>query len=225
MIRTNLQRKNKISVDTENRNNCKSCGLCKNQHPVFDRQKMSAVVWAGLSAVKILNDEYSYPLSSATKTGSLLHQIESSLHNIDFYRTNLVKCLPLSNEKIRYPKGSEMESCFPVFEIELSLIKPRIVILLGNQVSKFILNKYNITDFNLDHDFNYTPVIFEDVMYVPVHHPSFILVYKRKYTEKYVKSIAGLIHTSLHYSTLQLASFNYNEPVVLDNFTMDVMQG
>ncbi len=225
MIRENLLQRNNISIDTENRNKCKTCGLCRNQQPLFDRQKMSSVVWLGLSAVKIINDQFSYPLSPDTKTGSLLYKIESSLDKTAFYRTNLVKCLPLCDEKIRYPKGSEMESCFPVLEVELSLIKPGIVFLLGNQVSKFILNKYNITAFNLDPDFNYTPVMVEDVMYVPVHHPSFILVYKRKYTEKYVKSIAGLIRSSLQDSTLQPASSNYNEPVVLDKFTIDVMQG
>ena len=111
---------NKIHINT-NRRRCKACGLYLNQPPVLDKSKRSNVFWVGLSSVLITDEDEKMPLSPFTKTGALISQIEEPFRNdISFYKTNVVKCLPLINDKIRYPLKHEMEKCYPnlVDEIE-----------------------------------------------------------------------------------------------------------
>src|SRR5205823_14530712 len=77
---------------------CKACGLYLNQYPVTDTRKKSNVFWVGLSAVQFGNGQVKMPLAAHTRSGALIHQIEESFSDeIAFYKTNLVKCLPLEN--------------------------------------------------------------------------------------------------------------------------------
>src|SRR5829696_3346980 len=93
---------------------CKACGLYLNQEPIYDAPRRSNIFWVGLSAVLFGKEQEKLPLSSSTSSGSLIHQIESSYRKeIIFYKTNLVKCVPLKKDKIRYPVEHEMNKCFP----------------------------------------------------------------------------------------------------------------
>ncbi len=187
---------------------CKSCSLCCNQTPLIHNNSNAEVFWVGLSAVKTEN-MFDMPLSETTNSGKLLYRIESQFNSESFYRTNLVKCLPLDDQsKIRYPVTTEMKSCFSNLTLELDYFKPKLVFLLGKPVAAFVLNKYGIREFNLDNEFNYTVYQIENTVFVPVHHPSYILVYKRKLVELYILRIQSIIekindesvemNTSLH---------------------------
>lgn len=146
--------------------------------------------WVGLSAVRFDDEEYRQPLSPNTRSGALIERIEKPLQkDLSFYKTNLVKCLPLKNGKIRYPLKKEMEKCCPNFEDELDLLKPSIVFLLGKQVSSFVLKRFSDEQANLAKDFRYTRSIIDGITFVPVHHPSYILVYNRKNLNKYIRSL------------------------------------
>ena len=97
--------------------NCRACGLYLNQDPVFDQTNQPQVFWVGLSAVKFDEGDEMQPLSANTRTGALLELIELPLRDkVTFYKTNLVKCLPLKEGKIRYPLQKEMEKCCPNFD-------------------------------------------------------------------------------------------------------------
>ena len=51
------------------------------------------------------------------------------------YKTNLVKCLPLTEEqKLRYPNRKEIDSCFEHLVGEIQVMSPKIVFLLGEKV-------------------------------------------------------------------------------------------
>jgi len=110
-----------------------------------------------------------------------------------FYKTNLVKCLPLKLDKIRYPLQHEMEKCFSNLRSELSELKPTVVFLLGKQVASFVLMKLCIEEYTLDANFGYKTFQVGAITYVPVHHPSFVLVYKRKHLKKYMNRIRSII--------------------------------
>lgn len=178
-------------VDTSiNNRRCKACGLYLNQLPVFDRQKKSSVFWVGLSSVLITEEEIKQPLSPFTRSGALIEEIEKPyINKISFYKTNIVKCLPLNNNKIRYPFKHEMEKCFPNLQEEIKILKPKVIFLLGKQVADFIYNKLNQRDFSLNENFKYDSIILDGIKYVPIHHPSYILVYKRKYIKEYINGI------------------------------------
>jgi DNA polymerase len=173
--------------------NCQKCDLCKNQTPLVQTNKNNAdVFWVGLSAVKT-NNESEIPLSPTTNSGKLISSIEHLLPNVSFYKTNVVKCLPLKNDKIRYPLISEMKNCYSHLKTEMEAYNPKIIFLLGKQVADFIFDKYN-TQISLDENFNYHTYNFGKHIFVPVHHPSFILVYKRKKLSHYLQGIESIIN-------------------------------
>lgn len=162
-----------------------------NQYPIFDVRKISNVFWVGLSAVQFQDGEVKLPLSPSTRTGALVHSIEAPFSKyLSFYKTNLVKCVPMKASKIRYPLEHEMEKCFPNFEMEISDLNPSLVFLLGKQVSTFVLKKLGYgNNICLDENFHYEPFEANNIAFVPIHHPSYVLVYKRKYLNKYASSI------------------------------------
>ncbi len=170
---------------------CKTCGLYLNQLPVLDYLKHSHIFWVGLSAVQFEKGIEHLPLSPTTRTGALISSIEEPLNEeISFYKTNLVKCVPLKDDgKIRYPIEHEMEKCFPNFQFELDALNPSVVFLLGKQVATFVMKKKGIKEFELPDDFNYKSYEINNVSFVPIHHPSYILVYKRKLLKTYIKNI------------------------------------
>jgi len=173
---------------------CKACGLYLNQLPVFDKKKKSGVFWVGLSSVFISSDEDKLPLSPHTRTGALVKQVEDFFsEEVSFYKTNIVKCLPLEGNKIRYPKKSEMEKCYPNLQDEIKALKPKIIFLLGKQVASFVLEKFGDTCSSLNEDFSYKVFRINGIMFIPIHHPSFILVYKRKFIYDYIESLCSII--------------------------------
>ena len=172
--------------------NCKSCELCQNQPPLVQQSSNAEIFWVGLSAVKTLNRN-EMPLSINTNSGKLINTIEFFFKNKLFYKTNLVKCLPLENEKIRYPSTKEMKDCFFHLNDEISFLKPKLIFLLGKQVASFVLKEFGIKDFSLDDEFNYSSFLINNFKFIPIHHPSFVLIYKRKKLQNYINNIENII--------------------------------
>lgn len=178
---------------------CRSCSLCYNQPPLLDNLKKAQVFWVGLSAVKVSDVDNEIPLSSNTNTGKLISYIEERNGKFSFYKTNLVKCLPLRNNRIRYPRVNEMESCFVNLQLEIKRAEPKIIFLLGKMVSDFMMRFQNIFASTLDEKFNYETHRVKDVYYVPIHHPSYILIYRRKFMEDYISKVSKTL-TNLSYT-------------------------
>ncbi len=171
---------------------CRTCDLCRNQPPLIQFKRKADVFWIGLSAVKA-DVSKDVPLSANTRTGKLVDNIEALLSDISFYRTNIVKCLPLKDAKIRYPSIEEMEKCFKHLTKEINYMSPKIILLLGRQVASFILKSKGIKDFELDDEFNYKPFFIDGIYYLPVHHPSYVLIYKRKFLQNYTAKIKHFV--------------------------------
>lgn len=112
---------------------CQKCSLCFNQKPLLDLEKDCQVFWVGLSAKKIKSYQET-PLSSETNTGMLIHKIEKLCENVSFYKTNLVKCLPLTEQKkLRYPNRKEINCCFEHLVNEINTMSPKIVFFIGGK--------------------------------------------------------------------------------------------
>ena len=171
---------------------CQKCGLCSNQKPLLDREKQSEIFWVGLSAKKVCS-ELEGPLSPQTNTGMLIKAIEESLGDTITYKTNLVKCLPLNdNKKLRYPNKKEIDCCIKNLEYEIKQLSPKIVFLLGEKVSNSV-GKYLDIEFDKWNDFDYYYKEFQGVYYIPIHHPSYIYVYKRKSIDNYINSVKNMV--------------------------------
>ena len=182
---------------------CTNCDLCHNQRPLLDFYFKGTVFWVGLSAVRVSNANEDTPLSVNTNSGNLINEIEKPFIDIEFYKTNLVKCLPLRKGKIRYPTKNEMKSCYSKLSLEIQTLKPRLVFLLGKQVASFIAKNGNCHEvFKFDDNFHYQSFNIGETVFVPIHHPSYILIFKRKRVNNYIEQIKRIIkETSTVYTS------------------------
>ena len=154
---------------------CNRCSISCNQKPLVDNMRKSDIIFLGISA-KMKETEDEIPLSENTNSGKLIKMIEERLleenSNISCYRSNMVKCVPLDKEgKIRYPDSLEIENCINNLVYELSIVRPKIVVLLGRLVEKHLKKKIIELGYNT----------------ITIHHPSYIHVYRKKEIEKYVE--------------------------------------
>jgi len=141
----------------------------------MDILRKSDIMIIGISA-KMKETEDEIPLSENTNSGKLIKMIEERLgeenNNVSCYRSNMVKCVPLDEKgKIRYPDILEIENCINNLVYELSIVRPKIVVLLGRLVEKHLKKKIIELGYNT----------------ITIHHPSYIHVYRRKEIEKYVE--------------------------------------
>lgn len=176
---------------------CSKCSLCDIQKPLLDTPRTADVIWVGLSAVRVNDVLTARPLSSDTRSGKLVEEIESRLSDLSFYRTNLVKCLPESLGKIRYPTTSEMKSCSPHLANEVDNLSPRVVLLLGKQVAGHVLKRLDLDQPVFDKDFHYRASMIGNTAYIPVHHPSFVLVYRRRDIASYIDQICVAVRQNI----------------------------
>lgn len=154
----------------------------------MDTKKECQVFWVGLSA-KMAKSQDEIPLSPDTNSGMLIQKIEENLGDVSTYKTNLVKCVPLDeHNKLRYPSKKEIDCCFPNLLAEIKTLSPKIVFLLGEKVSASVGNHLDIK-FDKWEGFDYSYKEQEGIFYVPIHHPSYIYVYRRKETDEYIRGI------------------------------------
>lgn len=173
---------------------CKKCELSNHQLPLIDLAPVDKceIFWVGLSA-KLLSDDNKNPLSSKTNSGSVITTIEECCGHISGYRTNLVKCAPIDEHgKLRYPNNIEIQNCICHLCYELQELSPKIVFLLGKQVVNAVSKKYNVT-FQKWTGFDYTYKKIGDQFFVPIHHPSYIYVYRRKQMQEYIDGVKSII--------------------------------
>lgn len=159
---------------------CKKCKLCKNQRSLLDKNNSCDIMWVGLSAKKVEDINKTIPLCNDTNSGKIIEKIENKLNDFRFYKTNLVKCLPLDkNNKLRYPTIEEMNSCIENLLLEIKYFKPKIIFALGKKTYNFI-HKYFVSN-NIDTS---------NIYYI--EHPSYIYIYKRKYIDNYIEKIKNI---------------------------------
>ncbi len=171
---------------------CNKCELCQHQAPLLDDTMACKVFWVGLSAKKTAsNDEK--PLSPTTNSGSVLCSVEDRCEGVGMYRTNLVKCLPLDDAgKLRYPNKKEIDLCLPNLSSEIDELLPQIIFLLESIVVDAVSRYYSLT-FDKWNGFNYVTTKFKKMFFVPVHHPSYIYVYRRKRMDEYMSGLERVI--------------------------------
>jgi DNA polymerase len=151
------------------------------------------VIWVGLSEKKAAKGKVFKPLSPDTNSGKLIQEIELKCPEILFYKTNLVKEVPLDDQgKLRYPTVKECSQFYPDLQSEIRKLSPRVVILLGQKTGSFVLDQlgFKMSKFSNEYE-NFKC---REVTYVPVQHPSYIMVYKRKEKAKYIEDIKNIIN-------------------------------
>jgi DNA polymerase len=93
------------------------------------------------------------------------------LTRADVYIANVVKCRPPGN---RDPQPDEIEACAPWLDRQLELIRPRVIVTLGNFATKLLLQtKDGITKLR-GTEFAFSRAGHEAVL-IPTLHPSAVL--------------------------------------------------
>lgn len=173
---------------------CRQCGLCKNQQPLVQRQRgRSDVFFTGLSAVPTTDVDSDEPFSAGTRSGKLLRDIAGGLSAATVYYTNLVKCLPLQQDRIRYPMRSELELCFRFYQAELADLLPSKVVLFGRQVSGFVADKLGLRFGPQRGVFDFRVAKLGNTEFMAAHHPSYVLVYKHRSVRVFKDRITAFV--------------------------------
>ena len=150
------------------------------------------VMWVGLFTKMSSGAKVCAPLHISTNTGKMVAEIEAQCLGVSFYKTNLVKFAPLDSMKVlRYPTYEECILCYPELQTEIQRVSPRVVLLLGIRTATFILRQLGLQIPKLSYEY----IAFDNkgVIYVPIHHPSYILVYKRKEKGLYIQAVKDVI--------------------------------
>jgi len=91
----------------------------------------------------------------------------------DVYIANVVKCRPtvnLEGTRDRPPEDDEKEACGDYLKKQISIIRPEVIITLGNPSTRFLLNtKQGITRMRG------TWYTYDEIPVMPTFHPSYIL--------------------------------------------------
>lgn len=153
---------------------------------------LPTIVWVGLSA----KPGESGPLPAlcpSTRSGALIEEVVQALPRYQHVRTNLVPYAPLSEAgKLRYPTAAEMRECVPALRQTLDSMQDPIVVLLGRKVADQVLPAMG-ERFRGYSGFEYSCSQVGERWVLPIHHPSYVSIYKRKHIPDYASGIAAAI--------------------------------
>lgn len=161
------------------RSNCVKCPLSEfRRHIVVDRGNPDAkVLMIGEAPGE---NEDLQGKAFVGRAGQLLDALLAELGfdtNRDSLIINVVKCRPSGN---RAPKQEEVNTCFPFLQKQISLVKPRIVLLLGATALKHVIKEKsgNAMAGEVGNFFEHAE--FPGIKFMVLYHPAFILRDPRK---------------------------------------------
>lgn len=136
-----MKRSEAITILNDKINSCTQCALCKmRNHPVPGSGSLTAgIMFIGEGPGKN-EDEKGLPFVG--RAGSLLDELLESigLKREDIFITNIVKCRPPKN---RDPENEEMKLCSKYLDLQIEIIKPRVIATLGRFAMQYIFDKYD----------------------------------------------------------------------------------
>ncbi len=122
---------------------CKLCPLHKSRkHAIFGEGSFKAKIMIIGESPGSLEDHLGKIFIG--KAGKKLDYFlkKANLKRDKIFITNLVKCHPLRN---RDPKIFEIQTCSKYLDMQIDLIKPKIIITLGRFASRYIFKKFNLS--------------------------------------------------------------------------------
>ncbi len=149
-------------------NNCKKCKLCQGRNNVVigTGNKTADLMFIGEGPGA---DEDAQGIPFVGKAGKLMNTAFQGIgiKREEVYIANVVKCRPPNN---RNPEDDEARACLDYLRNQVILVKPKIIVLLGNVALKNILGKeYGITSARGKW------VEKNGIMYMPTFHPAALL--------------------------------------------------
>jgi len=124
---------------------CTKCELCKTRTNAVPGKGnfQSDVIFVG-EAPGRNEDKHGEPFVGVAGKKLSIALEEAGISRDEVYITNIVKCRPPNN---RVPNTSERNTCQEYLKQEISIIKPKIICILGNTAFNSILGGSEITKF------------------------------------------------------------------------------
>jgi DNA polymerase len=124
---------------------CTKCELCKTRTNAVPGKGnfQSDVIFVG-EAPGRNEDKHGEPFVGVAGKKLSIALEEAGISRDEVYITNIVKCRPPNN---RVPNTSERNTCQEYLKEEISIIKPKIICILGNTAFNSILGGSEITKF------------------------------------------------------------------------------
>jgi len=124
---------------------CTKCDLCKTRTNAVPGKGnfQSDVIFVGEAPGKN-EDKNGEPFIGVAGKKLSIALEEAGISRDDVYITNIVKCRPPNN---RVPSTSERNTCQEYLKQEISIIKPKLICILGNTAFNSILGGSEITKF------------------------------------------------------------------------------
>lgn len=159
-------------------NEARGCNLCR-----LAATRTQVVFGEGAANARLMfigegpgKDEDASGRPFVGRAGQLLTRIIENglkLKREDVYIANVVKCRPTVDglgKRDRPPDADEVAACAPYLEQQIALIKPEVIVTLGNPSTRFLLKTMEgITKLRGKwQDYKGIPVM-------PTYHPSFLL--------------------------------------------------
>lgn len=173
---------------------CRRCALCKSRSRiVVDRGNPDAPLL--VISERPGDNEDREGRAFVGRSGELLDKILLSIgldSNRDTLITNIVKCKP---ETDRAPSSDEAMSCLPFLEKQIELVRPRVVLLLGQVALKWI--DPGRKDFKMEDEAGrfFTLPRFPGVQFMVLYHPAFLLrdPHKKRPTWEHVQHLKAFL--------------------------------
>ena len=111
------------------------------------------------------------------RAGKLLDEFLefAGLKRTEIFITNVVKCRPPNN---RTPTLDEIKACSPYLDQQLKILKPKLVIALGNVAATYFFEKFNLkfSSMRRTHGkiYSLSNILFSFFL-IPTYHPAAIL--------------------------------------------------
>ena len=124
---------------------CTKCDLCKTRTNAVPGKGnfQSDVIFVG-EAPGRNEDKKGEPFIGVAGKKLSIALDEAGISRDDVYITNIVKCRPPNN---RVPNTNERDTCKEYLKQEISIIKPKLICILGNTAFNSILGGSEITKF------------------------------------------------------------------------------
>jgi len=134
-----------LEIIKQNVIKCTKCDLCKTRTNAVPGKGnfQSDVIFVG-EAPGRNEDKKGEPFIGVAGKKLSIALDEAGISRDAVYITNIVKCRPPNN---RVPKTIERETCQEYLKQEISIIKPKIICILGNTAFNSILGGSEITKF------------------------------------------------------------------------------
>ncbi len=164
-----LELPNSLQALKKQAQNCHLCSLSKTRnHVVFGEGNQQAkIMFLGDVPLEIEDNTGAIFLGRGGEMLTAMIEKVLNLSREQVYITNLLKCHPLLTKEVH---ESEFHTCKAYLFKEIELVKPKIIVTLGEKAYYYLTN--DITDLK---DVRGTVIKKEHYSIFPIYHPNFLL--------------------------------------------------